>query len=137
MFHLTRRLLLITLAGTLLVSAAAPEKEAETAGLAWLVLLDQANYAESWEKAAGLFQSKLPKEKWGETLTKLRTPLGAVKSRKLMQAQHTTDLPGVPKGEYVILQFETRFEKHDKPVTETITPMLEGETWKVAGYFVR
>ena len=43
----------------------------------------------------------------------------------------------MPKGEYVILQFESSFE-NKKFAVETVTPMIEknGE-WKVSGYYIK
>jgi hypothetical protein len=66
-----------------------------------------------------------------------RNPLGKTLSRKLKSASHTKTLPGAPDGEYVVIQYDTRFE-HKQSATETITPMLGTDgTWRVSGYFIR
>lgn len=40
------------------------EKAAVTADGAWLSLVDEGNYAESWNQAAGLFKAAVTKEQW-------------------------------------------------------------------------
>jgi hypothetical protein len=48
-----------------------------------------------------------------------------------------TTLPGVPDGEYVVVQFDTSFEKK-KTAIETVTPMKEPDgRWRVSGYFIK
>ena len=57
-------------------------------------------------------------------------------SRKLVSATYATSLPGAPDGEYVVLQYQTRF-KYKKSAIETVTPMLDNKRWRVSGYYVR
>jgi ribosomal protein S17E len=46
-------------------------------------------------------------------------------------------MPGAPDGEYVILQFETTYEKKRQAI-ETVAPMKEKDgKWRVAGYFIK
>ena len=64
-------------------------------------------------------------------------PLGHVISRKLEAAQHATELPGAPDGEYVVIRFRTTFD-HTRDATETITPMKQADgSWRVSGSFIR
>ena len=111
--------------------------EAKAAAGYWLELTDAGNYAESWNRAAGLFQGAVTKTAWDEAVKPVRAPLGAVKARTLKSAVFTKSLPGAPDGEYVVVQYDTRFE-HKASVVETVVPMREksGE-WKVSGYFIR
>jgi Protein of unknown function (DUF4019) len=70
-------------------------------------------------------------------VTAVRSPLGKVISRKLKLKQYATSLPGAPDGKYVVIQFETSFEKKKSSV-ETITPMKEKDgTWRVSGYYIK
>jgi hypothetical protein len=67
----------------------------------------------------------------------VREPLGTVKSRKLQSAKYSTTLPGAPDGEYVVLKYDTSFEKKDSAV-ETITMALDKDgKWRVVGYYIR
>ena len=102
----------------------------------WLALVDGGQYQESWERAASLFKQQVNAEQWSQALAAARTPLGALVSRQLLSAAYETSLPGAPDGEYVILQFQTRFE-NKKSAIETVTPMMDNGNWRVSGYYIR
>ncbi len=113
------------------------EKAAVTASGAWLALVDEGNYAESWNQAAGFFKNAVTKEQWQQSLKAVRTPLGKVIARKLKSKQYTKTLPGAPDGEYIVIQYETTFE-NKKSAVETLTPMLDKDgKWRVSGYYIR
>ena len=111
--------------------------EAQKAAESWLALVDEGKYGESWDEAAAFFKKQLPKQKWEGMLNQVRAPLGKTQSRKLKGAKYTTELPNAPKGEYVLIQYETSFETADSTV-ETITPMKQEDgSWRVSGYLIR
>ena len=111
--------------------------KAVEAAMNWLALVDRGNYGKSWETAAGYFKGAVTEKQWEQALTAVRSPLGKVISRKLKSKQYATSLPGAPDGEYVVIQFETSFEKKKSSV-ETVTPMKEKDgTWRVSGYYVK
>jgi hypothetical protein len=115
----------------------ADEKAAIAASTAWLALVDQGKYSESWDQAADYFKAAVTKDQWQASLKAHRTPLGKVISRKLKSELYTKTLPGAPDGEYVVIQYETSYEKK-KSAVETITPMLEKDgRWRVGGYYIR
>lgn len=63
--------------------------------------------------------------------------LGKVKNREFSKAEKHTSLPGVPDGQYVVIFFNSSFEKKKEGV-ETITPMLDKDgIWRVSGYYVK
>ena len=66
----------------------------------------------------------MTKELWIETMQSVRKPLENNISRDLKSRQYLTTLPGVPDGEYVVIQFDTSFE-WKKSVIENITLMLD------------
>jgi hypothetical protein len=118
-------------------TAEKPETAATKAALAWLALVDQGKNGDSWDAAAAIFKGAVTRDKWVESVTAVRRPLGKVVSRKLGSAKFATALPGAPDGKYVVIQFATSFEQKKKAV-ETITPTQEPDgSWKVSGYFVR
>ena len=118
-------------------TAETPEQVATNAAKAWLALVDQGKRGESWDAAAKLFKAAVTRDKWNESVAAVRDPLGKVVSRKVKSARFTETLPGAPDGKYVVLQFDTSFERKKKAV-ETITPMQEADgTWKVSGYFIK
>lgn len=111
--------------------------DAQVAATAWLAQLDAGNYPATWTSGASAFQAAISQENWLQALQQVRTPLGAVKTRTLKSAQFTQSLPNAPKGEYVVIQYDTTFASKPGAV-ETVTPMRDQDgSWKVSGYFVR
>ena len=103
----------------------------------WLSLVDSGRYAESWRDAASLFRAKITAAQWEQAVRSARDPLGKLVSRKLVSAQFTRTLPGAPDGEYVVLRYETVFEKK-QTAAETVTPMKDSDgVWRVAGYYIQ
>jgi len=111
--------------------------KAKESAQAWLALTDAGNYTSSWNHAAAYFKTVITKPDWEKALKSVRSPLGTLKSRKLKSATFTKTLPGVPDGEYVVIQYVTQFEKK-KGSIETVTPMHEKDgSWKVSGYYIK
>jgi hypothetical protein len=120
-----------------LAAAQVPEQAAEAAATPWIALVDAGKYGQSWDAAASAFQQAVSRSQWEEAVRKARTPFGKVLSRKLASAKFTKDLPGVPTGDYVVLQYETRYENKAGAV-ETISVMKDKDgAWKVAGYLIK
>jgi hypothetical protein len=113
------------------------EQAAITVAGAWLNLVDQGRYSDSWRQAASYFQAAVNKDQWATSLQAIRQSLGKVISRRLNSKHYTTSLPGAPDGEYVVIEFFTVFE-NKKNAVETVTPMLDKDgQWKVSGYYIR
>lgn len=135
--HICSFLLLAFASPTQSHAADKPEKEAQAVAEQWLALVDAGQFAESWQNAAGFFQAAVSQAQWQSSLTLVRKPLGNLVSRKLKSAKYSKTLPGVPDGEYVVVQFDTSFA-NKKEAVETITPMLDKDgKWKVSGYFIK
>ncbi len=116
-------------------------EEAEQAAVAaaerWLSLIDADDFTENWNQAASLFKSVVSLEQWKASLEAAQVPLGKVVSRKLKSKKYLEELPGAPDGEYVVIEYETSFQRKKNGV-ETITPMKDADgEWHVSGYFVR
>ena len=119
------------------VADQAAEKAAVEAANSWVALVDEGKYAQSWDNAADYFKSAVKKDQWESSLSAGRKPLGKVLSRKVKAKQYTTTLPGAPDGQYVVIQYETSFERKASAI-ETITPMRDKDgKWRVAGYYIR
>ena len=114
-----------------------PLSRAEIAATRWLAVVDAGDYPLSWRTAANLLQSSVTQPQWEIALQTSRLPLGSVKSRTLKAASYSRTLPFAPDGDYVLMEYETRFEF--KPLAiETLTTMKDRDnTWKVAGYFIK
>lgn len=110
---------------------------ARKAALEWLALVDSEQYSESWTEAASLFRGKVSRSQWASAARSVRGPLGAMESRSFLGAVYKTELPGAPDGKYVVIQYQSSFEKKADAV-ETVTPLLDNDgRWRVSGYFIR
>jgi hypothetical protein len=113
------------------------EKEALKAAEEWLILIDNNDYSASWDNAAALFKQAITKEQWAESFKAIRPAMGDLISRNLKSATYTDSLPGAPDGEYVVIQFSSRFT-NKKSAIETVTPMKDPDgKWRVSGYYIR
>jgi Protein of unknown function (DUF4019) len=114
-----------------------PEKRAQMAAETWLGQVDVGDYAASWKEASPYFQGAVTEKTWAASLNGVRKPLGKVVSRTLQSAQHTRSVPGAPDGNYVVMQFDTRFENKQAAVeTVTFLQAKDGK-WKAAGYYIK
>ena len=133
--HIIRIFFIFALTSSLIFAGSKPEEDAQKAAEQWLSLVDAGNYAGSWKTAAALFKTAVTEEQWERQLIAARKPLGDLVSRKLYGAKYTSNLPGAPDGEYVVLRFDTTFT-NKKSAVETVTPMREKDaSWKVSGYY--
>lgn len=104
---------------------------------AWVELVDGGRYGESWDSASSLFKKAVTREQWDQALKGVRSPLGKLLSRKRIAARYETSLPGAPDGEYVIIQFQSSFERK-RIAVETVTPMRDEDgSWRVSGYYIK
>jgi hypothetical protein len=102
----------------------------------WLGYVDAGDYGRSWDMAAPSFQKAITKDDWEKKVAAVRGPLGSVVSRDQAAATYTTEVAGLPDGEYVVIREQTTFE-HKKSAVETITLSYERDKWRVSGYFIK
>ena len=127
------RLILSMLASSFIWSN---ESAGSIAAKEWLKIVDVGEYVESWQKSDAFFKSQLTQIEWSVALTGVRTPLGQVKSRSELGAKEYSSLPGVPDGEYLVIQFQTKFQ-NKKSATETLTLSKSSGDWLPVGYFIK
>ena len=124
------------------VQSGAADDELDTgpamaAAQSWLATVDAGRYAQSWDDAAKAFRDAVPKAKWETMVEPVRAQTGVLVARKVRTAHYTREIPNAPAGEYVVIQYDTRFERIPHAV-ETVTPMKDPDgTWRVSGYFVK
>jgi uncharacterized protein DUF4019 len=126
----------------LLAGCGPPPAEAQKARLAeeraqqWLALMDNGDYGGSWEAATKLFQIGIAKDEWEARARRTQLGLGEVSGRSLVAARYTKTYRVEPPGEYVIVQYRTRFG--GRPSTETLYMRLAADgQWKTSGYWIR
>jgi hypothetical protein len=102
----------------------------------WLKIVDTGEYVESWQKSDAFLKSQLTQTESSAALTGVRTPLGQVRSRSELGAKEYSSLPGVPDGEYLVIQFQTEFQNKTS-ATETLTLSKSSGDWLPVGYFIK
>ncbi len=128
-------LLFAALCGT--ASGYEKENKALSAAQGWLALVDEGEYRQSWEEAAGYFKAEVKPGQWEQAMQSVRKPLGKLVSRTVTHTSYQTSLPGAPHGEYVVIQFSTSYENKTSAV-ETVTPMKDTDgKWRVSGYYIK
>jgi hypothetical protein len=112
------------------------QQAAEKAAAQWLSLLDQKEYAQTWQDASVIIRQQVKVNDWVQSFSQLHQQFGRMQSRRLQSAHYTSDLPDAPAGEYVVLQYHTVYEKKG-PAIETVTPTFEKGQWRVSGYYIK
>lgn len=110
-------------------------EDAQAAAIAWLALVDSVEYEKSWSEASPLLRNHVDQDAWANQLSNLRTPLGKLESRKLSSAEYQESLPGVPDGQYVLLIFDSAFEKSEVQAEIVVVAIGEDSVWRVIGYY--
>jgi Protein of unknown function (DUF4019) len=116
--------------------AADTTAQATDSAKAWLALVDAGNYAQSWSETCTLFQNHITQAQWVTAAKAAREPLGTVISRAVTTATSANALPGAPDGQYMVIQFHSKFANKAEAV-ETVTMMMDDGRWKAAGYFIK
>ena len=111
------------------------EKVAALAAGKWLSLVDEGKYGKSWQESAEYFRNEIKQDKWERSTQAARTMLGNLVSRKVKSTSYKTSLPGVPDGQYVIIEFVSSFV-NNKSTIEAVTVINKGEKWQVSGYSI-
>jgi len=124
---------------------------AEQAGVSaaedWLAVVDAADYERSWELTASnfkagvcepdFFKSGISKREWRSALSTVRDSLGKALLRRLKSKRLTAQLDWEPPADYIVLEYETTFERQTVR-TEIVILMKESDgEWRVSGYRFR
>lgn len=100
-------------------------------------LWDSGKYDESYDGLAESTKEKMPRRQWFVYWSAVRKPLGELKSRKLITAEHIKSLKGLPDQEGAFLQYESSFKDKEK-VVETFGMIREKDgTWRVGHYLTK
>lgn len=101
----------------------------------WLQMLDQSQFGHCWEKSSILVKKNLSKEAFIKEATRSRQPFGPFIKRNIVMSQPKVELPGSPKGKYVIIKFESEFANKKKVIQTVIVQQDPDQVWRVAAYF--
>lgn len=101
----------------------------------WLRLIDNGQYAQSWNATSTVFRSHEPQADWIKAIGSLRKPTGRVLNRTYEDGKVSENLPGAPPGQFASVRFVTTFSSAPAAL-ETVTTVLENGQWRVTGYSV-
>lgn len=111
--------------------------EARASAKEWLGLLDDHEYEKAWQAAGTLLQAAVTPEEWSTKMSVTLGPMGKADSRAARSSEYSTTMPGAPDGEWVVVKFDTTFEKKQRALETVIMRKESDGTWKVSGYFIR
>jgi len=107
-----------------------PQSSAE----AFLLLIDQGNYQESWSEASAWLQDNVDANQWAEHAGGYRQPLGIVHDRELNSIEFHDSLEDMPAGDYAFVIFDSSLADNGK-TSEMVGLMLDDDSmWRVIGY---
>lgn len=98
---------------------------------AWLALLDDGRWEESYRGTADSFRKMNTLEVWTSVSKKVRAPFGAAVERTFVSQEN---LPAPPAG-YEVVKFRTRFANGAERV-ETVSLDREGGVWRIVGVMI-
>lgn len=102
----------------------------------WLTLIDDKNYADAYNQMGSVARAKVSEQDFATKINAARTPLGAMSSRALDHVRLAKTLPGMPDGQYAIVQYDSVFA-HKAASVETVTLDSGRSGWSVIGYFIK
>ena len=117
---------------------------------AWLELVDDGKYGESWDAGSTLLQTATTRDAWENVnMERMRAPY-RLASRRMGTPQITTSFQGLPGGEYVVLKYASKFRPARRNLksrdisssgpTEMVETVVLGKeadgAWKVSFYMM-
>ena len=115
---------------------AQPPATPEAAAVLWLSIVDGADYLKSWNRAGDLLKAQFTAHDLQSKIAPVREPLGAILARKLFAVNLSNTMPGLPGGQYAVVQFKSRFA-NEAAAIETVALEKEDNRWMAIGYFIK
>ena len=112
-------------------AVAASDAEVESAARDWLALVDKGQWQESFDAAGASFRDVNTVEGWSKASSQVRTPLGTVQSRELIEVKYVN---APPRG-FRSVAFFTIFSDGGQMI-ELVTLEREGTGWRAVGYII-
>lgn len=102
----------------------------------WLEIVDAENYFQSYQLTDNAFKDVLTAPQWEDALNNIRLPFGRVVWRSEIKRKEMNSIPGWPRGEYITIEFNTKFEMSNA-IIETVTLSRNSGEWRPIGYFIK
>ncbi|HEX7070110.1 MAG TPA: DUF4019 domain-containing protein [Rhodothermales bacterium] len=114
-----------------------PDSASGAAATAWIALVDSADYVSSWDEAAPDFKANVSQQQWSQAAAQVRGALGTLQERTLARAERIAQIPGLPDGDYLLVEYVSRFAQMPRAIETHVMAFGEDATWRTIGYFVR
>ncbi|WP_296722444.1 DUF4019 domain-containing protein [Erythrobacter sp.] len=118
------------------VAIRADDRTGEQPARDWLALIDASDWGRAIETSGRSMRDSLSAQQLAQAVTSAREPFVAIESRTLAANAAASALPGLPAGEYLILEFGSEFSNRKDAVERVVLGKEDGR-WKVIGYFIR
>ena len=106
----------------------------QLAAEAFLSLVDQGNYQESWTEASTWLRNKVDANEWAEHAGSYRQPLGIVDYRTFSSIEYHDSLDEMPAGDYAFVFFDSTLANKGS-AGEMVGLVLDDDSmWRVIGY---
>ncbi len=102
----------------------------------WVTKIDGKNYPDAYAGLSTFAKKFATEEQYAASMKAFREPLGPVIWRQPKRLEKVKSMPGMPDGEYLAVQFDTKFKNKESAV-ETVSMMKEDGEWKPTGYHFR
>jgi hypothetical protein len=112
------------------------EAKAKASVESWLQLMDKGDLERAWETAAPLMNAPSMKKAWTDSFRTMHDQIGTLASRASFSTTEIAEIPGLPRGKYVIQHFRSRFGREPAAVEEVVAVLCDDGQWRVAGYLV-
>jgi dienelactone hydrolase len=117
-------------------AAQAPVDDAAHEIGAWLRVVDEGRYDESWQGLATVVRGLASAQQWAASVRMARAAYpGTVAARTTESAEAVPRPAGAPEGEYARLVFATTFSGGASG-RETVVAIREEGAWRPVGYFI-
>jgi hypothetical protein len=144
MNRMIRLLLAAAVLGSCFGPAAAQDVEASDmvrGGMQAIQMIDQGKAGELWDGATPATRKRVTRADFMGLVAKTRSPLGAPQQRTwvAVNRQAVTDADGDMAGQYVSVEYETRFaSKPEGTLRELVSFHLDRDRiWRFSGYVLR
>ena len=110
------------------------DESLRSAAEAFLLLIDQGDYEESWAEASTWLRNNVDANQWAEHAGSFRRPLGIVDYREFNSIEYHDSLEDMPPGDYAFVIFDSTLADNGS-ASEMVGFMLDDDaTWRVIGY---
>jgi hypothetical protein len=110
---------------------------ARSAAAQFLAETDRGSHGAAWDLAGAAFRSGVGRNGWQSAAEQVLKPLGALQQREPAGTRATRALPGAPDGEYLLLEYRSRFAQKAAAVETVVMQKEPDGQWRVVGFFIR